>query len=354
MEVDEKFIAQYRQLLARVARLEQKLDGVRGNCVLKNDPTSLILDLPQSQPAATSAFTDNNVLVRITGQTLNGVALGARKYAGVRMQFIGDAGDPAAAVAMPEVYQDGGAVLVINAAGNESVGVAGTYARGWFAGSVKVGGTRYQIVMIGDRPGLFEAYLTQTGGVAGDDTSKCTFTYTVKNEAGDTLGTGVAPIANRSTDQVNGECVAALVGIARFKEDGTVRLIVAFEQMKQCCPALCDECMDAEWLAENCSATLNLTFNKTGGGTETATATLNESSGEWEASFMLGADTVNVRISCTALPGDPPQWDIALICGAYSNTHYRSATNTCCPAEGNYPKYDAGTVPIDSVDVAKP
>jgi len=68
---------------------------------------------------------------------------------------------------------------------------------------------------------IFPVDLTQTGGVAGDATTQCTFTYTVKSISAKTLLTVSTPIWNRTQ---YGKMVAATSGTAYVNSSGTVIL----------------------------------------------------------------------------------------------------------------------------------
>jgi hypothetical protein len=70
---------------------------------------------------------------------------------------------------------------------------------------------------------LFPVVLTQSGGSAGSKTSKCSFTYTVKDIGGGiTLGTGISPV--QQVDYNNARRTAATIGMAYIHTDGTVKI----------------------------------------------------------------------------------------------------------------------------------
>ncbi len=70
-------------------------------------------------------------------------------------------------------------------------------------------------------PILFPVLLTQTGGSAGSGTAACSFTYTVADIYGTSLGTGVA-LAHRQA--VYGKITAATSGVAYYDAAGAVIL----------------------------------------------------------------------------------------------------------------------------------
>jgi hypothetical protein len=65
---------------------------------------------------------------------------------------------------------------------------------------------------------LFPVDLTQTGGVAGDDTTKCSFTYTVDSLSGEELLTAASPAWARPA---YGKMVAGTNGVAYYNSAGT-------------------------------------------------------------------------------------------------------------------------------------
>lgn len=59
-------------------------------------------------------------------------------------------------------------------------------------------GTKWAIVNIGVLPpAMFPVQIDQTGGSAGDATTQCSYTYTVRDLAGYQLGTGMTPLKRR-------------------------------------------------------------------------------------------------------------------------------------------------------------
>lgn len=78
--------------------------------------------------------------------------------------------------------------------------------------------------------GFFPVMLTEDGGAPGDATTACSFTYTVKTLSGTTL-------LSEATPEWRPQNLGALtsgdekVGQAYFKDDGTVSLYMAAEQI---------------------------------------------------------------------------------------------------------------------------
>lgn len=66
--------------------------------------------------------------------------------------------------------------------------------------------------------------VTQTGGSAGNLTTQCSFTYTVKNRQGTTLLTGAAQIRPRPSVGAMVAQSADSIGIALYDETGTLVL----------------------------------------------------------------------------------------------------------------------------------
>jgi len=72
--------------------------------------------------------------------------------------------------------------------------------------------------VVPEKPGAFGIKLTQTGGTAGDDTTQCSFTYTVDDMNDNEIATGVNPatgvhFAQRPTV---GFRIAATAGVATY------------------------------------------------------------------------------------------------------------------------------------------
>jgi hypothetical protein len=72
---------------------------------------------------------------------------------------------------------------------------------------------------------LYYVALTQTGGSNGTQTTAASWTYTMKNENGETLGTGVSP----ATTRPNGTQVAATYGSARW--NGSTWILVSLNEV---------------------------------------------------------------------------------------------------------------------------
>jgi len=71
-------------------------------------------------------------------------------------------------------------------------------------------------------PALFPVTLTQTGGVSGDASTQCSFTYTVKDVTGTVeLGTGMSPAFARPA---LGKMVAGTKGVAYYATEDTLVL----------------------------------------------------------------------------------------------------------------------------------
>jgi hypothetical protein len=70
---------------------------------------------------------------------------------------------------------------------------------------------------------MFPVSLTQTGGSAGSKTTKCSFSYTVKDVTGSvTLGLAVIPV--QQANYSNAKRSAATVGMAYIHTDGTMKV----------------------------------------------------------------------------------------------------------------------------------
>ena len=96
--------------------------------------------------------------------------------------------------------------------------------------SMTNGGTMYSVARMikcsGGRD-MFPVDLTQTGGSAGSPTTTCSFTYTVKErESSVTIGTSLAVVGKRIP---NCAMTAGVLGLARYKNDGTLELLWADE-----------------------------------------------------------------------------------------------------------------------------
>jgi hypothetical protein len=88
------------------------------------------------------------------------------------------------------------------------------------------GSTAWAIVRLGNgNQGVIVCALTQTGGSNGTQTAAPTYTYTVKDVYGNTLGTAMAPQVARP----DGAVAAASYGLGYFDASGTFRLLEAFE-----------------------------------------------------------------------------------------------------------------------------
>lgn len=68
---------------------------------------------------------------------------------------------------------------------------------------------------------LFAVKVTQTAGSAGSKTTQCSFTYTVKDLAGTTLGTGMSPLKRRPSVGKMTAGAADTIGLAYYDTDGT-------------------------------------------------------------------------------------------------------------------------------------
>lgn len=95
-------------------------------------------------------------------------------------------------------------------------------------------------------PGAFPVRLSQTGGSAGDSSTQCSFSYTVKDITNtDTLGTGVSMTGNGQRI-VNATMTAGTYGVAYYSNAGSIVLIWADERISQTnCPASFDAESDA-------------------------------------------------------------------------------------------------------------
>jgi hypothetical protein len=77
-------------------------------------------------------------------------------------------------------------------------------------------------------PGCFVVKVEKDGGVAGDDETDCSFTYTVKDIYGATLDTEVSPEQSRYPETAYLEAGAddqSAYGIAGYDEDGNLLLL---------------------------------------------------------------------------------------------------------------------------------
>lgn len=80
---------------------------------------------------------------------------------------------------------------------------------------------------------LFAVRLTQTGGSAGNATTPCSFSYTVKDISNtDTFGTAVS-MTGYGHRIVNATHIAGTYGMAYWHTDGTIRLLWADERIDQ-------------------------------------------------------------------------------------------------------------------------
>ena len=101
-------------------------------------------------------------------------------------------------------FQDGRTGTVVRLTGKNRVLLE---IEGSTSEYVEVGGT------------LFPVTVSQTGGVAGNKTTQCTFTYTVTDLDGNQLGTAIAPAMQRPA---LGAMTAATKGIAYMNEGAVV------------------------------------------------------------------------------------------------------------------------------------
>jgi hypothetical protein len=91
-------------------------------------------------------------------------------------------------------------------------------------------GVVFALVRFGEADPLVPVQLTQTGGLPGDKDNQCSFTYTVRDLAGNELATGVDPIAapHAWRRMPRGQYLAATAGLAvpggTPGADGTVAL----------------------------------------------------------------------------------------------------------------------------------
>lgn len=84
---------------------------------------------------------------------------------------------------------------------------------------------------------FFPVKVTQTGGSAGDDTTPCSFTYTVKSLDGETLKTGASPVLRRTSVGAYSAPSADTYGQAFWDENGDVQLYDANEvPLVEVCP----------------------------------------------------------------------------------------------------------------------
>lgn len=79
--------------------------------------------------------------------------------------------------------------------------------------------------------------LTQTGGVAGDATTQCSYTYTVKDMANNEIATGVNPAAgvHKETRPAVGERIAATAGVGTFETGELVILTTNEKDQLEAC-----------------------------------------------------------------------------------------------------------------------
>lgn len=92
-----------------------------------------------------------------------------------------------------------------------------------FAGYDGGGGDVFRFSVM-PRSGLFAVKVTQTGGSAGDATTQCSFTYTVKTLDGTTIGTGMTPQKKRASVGAYEAPAANSYGTAFYDEDGDLVL----------------------------------------------------------------------------------------------------------------------------------
>jgi hypothetical protein len=79
----------------------------------------------------------------------------------------------------------------------------------------------------------FPVALEKTGGSAGDGSTRCSFTYTVKSLAGDTILTEASPL-NSGARTVKCKCTAGTKGDVFFGADGALNLWSCDEKQTQC------------------------------------------------------------------------------------------------------------------------
>lgn len=94
-------------------------------------------------------------------------------------------------------------------------------------------GTKWAIVNIGVLPpALFPVQIDQTGGSAGDTTTQCSFTYTVRDLQGYQLGTGMTPLKRRPTiGKMSAVDPSYGWGVGFYDTDGTFKLWDANETL---------------------------------------------------------------------------------------------------------------------------
>jgi hypothetical protein len=83
-------------------------------------------------------------------------------------------------------------------------------------------GVVFALVRFGEADSLVPVQLTQTGGLPGDKDNQCSFTYTVRDLAGNELATAVDPLASPHAwrRMPRGQYLAATAGLAVPQPDG--------------------------------------------------------------------------------------------------------------------------------------
>lgn len=173
---------------------------------------------------------ETTAVVKITGNLSGG-----GKYNGAVMvpgtSDVSVSGD----LGVSDLGVSGAACLVLNApeqgVSTHDIGT-NTY---WPGVVLKVNADGKAVVMInrGGSSGIIPVRLTQTGGSAGNATTPCSFSYTVKDITNtDTFGTSIAMTGNGQR-VVNAAMTAGTYGMAYFHTDGTIRLMWADEKITQ-------------------------------------------------------------------------------------------------------------------------
>jgi len=121
-----------------------------------------------------------------------------------------------------------------NAAGSLKSGAGGAALVLWKESGT---GEKWAVVRLGlpsdPLGGVFAAKVTKDGGSAGSKDADCTFTYTVKDLAGNELGTTLTPKRPRFTHVEYAQPSADSPGLAYYDDQGALQLYDAVEEIPE-------------------------------------------------------------------------------------------------------------------------
>jgi hypothetical protein len=144
-----------RDLLRQMRRWQQNFRVIGAD--FQNSPEQATLRVPAPRPAPPAAPGRDPLWVKVTGNTLNGVALGGGKYAGVILTGTSTIAANSTDLTMPEgmtvpgvndcmianLAESGTSLHSLTHASNPS-----PYFRGWISHTTPAGGTDYPVVVI--------------------------------------------------------------------------------------------------------------------------------------------------------------------------------------------------------------